>query len=260
MRPSFKKIFGPSLREAVYELTDPGVGRGRSPKAAGDSYSIDVSERSVPVLPGEHRRYGFFAKRRAVKEAEAIIAKLKRLEEMPMAVRYFFDHDLPKLVALARIHPKGVEKLLRALPAGPWTSLVCLACGDAAVFVLALENSAQTPAYLYALERVAAYRPREAAHLLRKFFEQADLKNRMAALRTAAVSENLGDGHLIGEFFVKLMAATTAEERDEIVEPFLESLLQKSAAVSAASNPSAANNKAAWLGAYYHGWKNEALG
>lgn len=255
--------FAPTFRDReFYEKTDPGI-------SASDNYQPSKTQAANPAAEAENAvekkswAPKFFAKRRAVKEAAEIVAKLERLATIPAeeAARYFFDHDLPRLVACARIHPKGVEKVLRAAATaetprpGPWTPLVRLACGDPAAFMQALENSTQTPAYLRALERVAAYRPREAAHLLRKFFEQADLKSRMAALRTAAVSENLGDGHLIGELFVKLMAATTAEERQKIVEPFLESLLQKSATLS-----NTANNKVAWLGAYYHGWKNEALG
>lgn len=111
----------------------------------------------------------------------------------------------------------------------------------------------KTVEYLYGLQKVAAFKPLESTHLLQKTFEKGDLDTRLAAFRTAIFSPHIGDGKLIGDLFVKLMAATTKEERKEIVEPFLLSLLEKSS-----SNISkASEGKLAWLNALYHGWKLE---
>lgn len=256
------------LPHVDWEKTDPGVNViaarnviASETKQSRDNYYEPVQ--SLPTPKVEKQKSWspkFLEKRRALKEAEAVIAKMARLNGAPdEAIRYFFRNDLPKMVAASQIHPKKIQERLQAALAGaenaaqaqklaPWFALAQMACGSAEAFVQALETVPPNATYLYALECAAAYRPREAAHLLKQFFEKADLKNRMAALRTAVVSENLGDGHLIGEFFVKLMAATTKEERKEIVEPFLESLIHKSVG----------GNKVAWLGAYYHGWKEES--
>lgn len=100
-------------------------------------------------------------------------------------------------------------------------------------------------AYLYALKRVATFRPREANQILRRFFDQADLKLRLLALKTAALTPGLGDAKTIGESFVKLMGASTEEEKRELIEPFIEKLLTRK------------SRKLAWLHAYYHGWLSE---
>ena len=112
----------------------------------------------------------------------------------------------------------------------------------------------KTAAYLYGLQKVAAFRPLEATHLIQKVFEKGDLNMRLATFRTAIFSPHIGDGKLIGDLFIKLMAATTKEEREEIVEPFLINLLQKtSSAISKSSQ-----GKLAWLNALYHGWQQES--
>lgn len=255
----FRKIIEPtsSHQAPFYELTDPGIGQGC--RAQIDSYQSSVVSRQPSVESAEKNSWGlgFFARRRVLKEALAIVEKMGRLENAPgEAIRYFFRNDLPKLVAASQTQPEKIGASLRAFSAPkPWLALARLACGDVEAFVQALETVPRDPAYLFALEAVAASRPREAGHLLAKFFEKADLKGRMAALRTAVVSENLGDGHLIGEFFVKLMAATTREERRDLVEPTLESLLLK----TKPANP-AASGKLSWLNAYYHGWMQEQNG
>jgi len=115
--------------------------------------------------------------------------------------------------------------------------------------------SGKTSVYLYALQKVATFRPLEATHLLQKVFEKGDLNTRLLAFRTTLFSPHMGDGKLIGDFFIKLMAATTKEEREEIVEPFFTNLLQKSESQISKS----AQGKLAWLSALYHGWKQESL-
>ncbi|OGQ05976.1 MAG: hypothetical protein A2W61_04340 [Deltaproteobacteria bacterium RIFCSPLOWO2_01_44_7] len=113
----------------------------------------------------------------------------------------------------------------------------------------------KTHAYLYGLQKVATFRPKEATHLLQKVFEKGDLNTRLATFRAAILSPHIGDGKLVGDLFVKLMAATTKEEREEIVEPFFQSLLQKSnSPISKASQ-----GKLAWLNALCHGWQQESL-
>lgn len=113
----------------------------------------------------------------------------------------------------------------------------------------------KTSAYLYGVQKVASLRPREATHLLQKIFEKGDLSTRLASFRTAIFSPHIGDGKLVGDLFVKLMGATTSEERKKIVEPFFLSLLQKG------QSPLSKNSqgKLAWLNALYHGWRREVL-
>lgn len=112
----------------------------------------------------------------------------------------------------------------------------------------------KTLSYLYGLRKVAALRPREAAHLVQKVFEKGDLTTRLQAFHSVLFSPALGDGKLVGDFFVKLMAATTVEERKKIVEPFFERLLSR----LPAADSSACRGKLSWLNALYHGWKKEA--
>ena len=99
--------------------------------------------------------------------------------------------------------------------------------------------------YLYALKKTAAFRPREANQLLKRFFEKADLKLRLIALKIACLTPGFSDAKTIGDFFVKLMGASTEPEKKEMIEPFIEQLLQKK------------SSKLAWLHAYYHGWLSE---
>lgn len=111
----------------------------------------------------------------------------------------------------------------------------------------------KTVAYLYGVEKTAAFRPREATHLLQKIFDKGDLNTRLVALRIAIFSPHIGDGKFIGDLFVKLMGATTQEERKEIVEPFFEKLL----AYSSSDLSKESRGKLAWLGALCHGWRQE---
>lgn len=113
----------------------------------------------------------------------------------------------------------------------------------------------KTAAYLYGLQKVAAFKPKETTHLIQKVFEKGDLNTRLLALRTTLFSPHIGDGKLIGDLFVKLMAATTKEEREEIVEPFFKNCLTK----SALNISKEAKGKLAWLSALLHGWNKEEL-
>lgn len=109
-------------------------------------------------------------------------------------------------------------------------------------------------AFLYGLKKLAAHKPREAALLTKLIFDKGDLITRLAALKTVALSSDLGNGALIGDFFVRLMGATTAQERREILEPFFEKLFAKSPRLS-----KEIQGKLAWLEAYYKGWREENL-
>ena len=109
--------------------------------------------------------------------------------------------------------------------------------------------------YLYGLSKIAKERPREATHLLSKIFDKGKLEARLAAFRTALFSASIGDGKLLGDFFVRLMAGATEEERKEMIEPFIEILLQHS---SKPTDP-IVKRKIAWLYAFYHGWKEERV-
>lgn len=109
-------------------------------------------------------------------------------------------------------------------------------------------------AYLLGLKSLAAIRPREATHLTKLLFDKGDLLTRLATLKTTIFSDHVGNGHLVGDFFVKLMGATTTEERKEIVEPFFKRLFQQGKIIS-----KTAQGKLAWLQAYYHGWQKENL-
>lgn len=107
--------------------------------------------------------------------------------------------------------------------------------------------------YLYGIQKVAAVRPQEASHLAQKIFEKGDLNLRLATFRAILFSAYMGDGKMIGDLFVKLMAATTQEEREDWVEPFMESLLKYSTHKISTN----VQRKLSWLHAYYHGWREE---
>lgn len=117
--------------------------------------------------------------------------------------------------------------------------------------IAALEG--KTGNYLYGIGQVARFRPKEAAHLLRLVFDKGDLNTRLAALRTLIFSEMMGSAKMIGDLFVKLMGATTREERRQTVEPFIENILHR----GDWTRSKAVRGKLAWLKAYYHGWKSE---
>lgn len=108
-------------------------------------------------------------------------------------------------------------------------------------------------AYLLGLKSLAAIRPREATHLTKLLFDKGDLLTRLATLKTTIFSDHVGNGHLVGDFFVRLMGATTAEERKDIVDPFFKRLFQQS------TLSKMAQGKLAWLQAYYHGWQAESV-
>ena len=108
--------------------------------------------------------------------------------------------------------------------------------------------------YIYGLQKVAQFRPREATHLVQKVFDKGDLNTRLAVFRSIIFSNHLGDGTMVGDLFVKLMGATTADERKEIVEPFFENLLSQ----LKMSHSKADRGKLSWLNALCHGWKNDA--
>ena len=107
--------------------------------------------------------------------------------------------------------------------------------------------------YLYGLHKVALFRTRESTHLIQKVFDKGDLNTRLAVFRTIIFSNNLGDGKQVGDLFVKLMAATTLEERKEIVEPFFKNLLSQLHIPHSKAN----RGKLSWLNALCHGWKQE---
>ncbi|MDP2599372.1 MAG: hypothetical protein Q8P84_01375 [Deltaproteobacteria bacterium] len=202
--------------------------------------------------------WGVFSKRKAMEEVREIASKAERLHSAPdLLIRYFMENDLPRLMQYGEALPMQTRQLLAGYKnnsaTAPWASLLRVAAGDAAAILPSIETAPEVipqgkaAAYLYGLQKLAARFPKEATHLARQIFEKGDLNVRLAAFRVMAVSPDIGDGKMVGELFVKLMAATTHEERREIVEPFLQNLLRKGE-----------GNKLAWLSAIYHGWKQES--
>lgn len=107
-------------------------------------------------------------------------------------------------------------------------------------------------AYIYGLQKMSGERPKEAFLLLQKIFERGDLKTKLISFRTVIFSDHLGDGKSIGDFFVKIMETSSPDEQEEIIEPFLQSILNRTEPTS-----STINQKLSWLHAVYHGWKEE---
>ena len=199
--------------------------------------------------------WGFFSKRKVMEEVQEIASKTQRLGNAPDSVaRYFMENDLPRLMQYGEALPMQTRQLLAGFRSNsntsPWVSLLRVAVGDATAILPAIETAPEVilqgkaAAYLYCLQKLASRYPKEATHLAKQIFEKGDLNVRLAVFRVMVVSPDIGGGKLVGELFVKLMAATTHEERREIVEPFLENLLRKGE-----------GNKLAWLNALCHGWR-----
>lgn len=172
-----------------------------------------------------------WVKRGEVAEARELVAKIERVPGAPAeAVSRYYTVDLTRLIDLGQRHPHEVKKILaRSLAQSPnkkevepWYRLVEAAQGDTASLLDA--------------------------------FEKGNLKTKLALFRITLFSPHIGDGHLIGELFVKLMETTSPQEREEWVEPTLHSILNRGAW---ATNPKV-QNKLAWLNALYHGWQKEA--
>lgn len=194
---------------------------------------------------------------------EAIQMITDKMERVPATpdpiVRTFIDTDLPELAALAQQWPqlartelnRALEHSANRFATEPWYRLAQVAIGDASANLPALDSISMeslgknAPAYLYAVQKIAVHRPLEAAHLARQVFERGDLNTRLLAVR-AVVSHGIGDGKLVGEMFVKLMGATTPEEKQYLVEPWL-------ARLADLSTP-----QAHWLKALCHGWHQES--
>lgn len=162
-------------------------------------------------------------------EARELVAKIEQIPGAPEeAVSRYYNVDLTRLVDLGHRHPKEVKKLLRQSlktspkDVEPWVRLVEAAQGNAAK--------------------------------LFQSFAKGDLKQKLAIFRITLFSPQVGDGHLVGELFIKLMEQTTHEEREEWVEPTVNSILNRGAW---ARHPNV-QNKLNWLKALYHGWQKEA--
>lgn len=202
------------------EVTDPGI--SLPPQKGIDEF--------IPAKP-EGWIQKRFSKRRDLKLAEELMEKIERIPQAPEeAVRYYFNADLEKLTELGRRYPKEIKIIVdRAMEKSP-------------------DRGETEPWYFLVETALGETRP------LFKTFEKMDLKNRLAVFRIALFSPHIGDGPLVGELFVKLMASTTPEEREEWVEPTLHSILNRGAWVANAK----VQNKLSWLSAIYHGWRREA--
>lgn len=239
--PSPKSVEQTDPQIPSEEVTWPGVDTYLPPLSKPPPQKIAKTEKIASGI------FGWFNKREELSEAKEIVGKIDRIPGAPgEVVRHFLENDLTRLMEIAGHHLKEVQALLNEAKPNPWVRLAQVACGDPQAFVAALDSPPEEneAAYLYGLQKIAPTRPREATHLLKQVFEKGGLKTRLAAFRTVAVSDSIGDGKLLGELFVKLMGATTPAERKEIVEPFFESLLQHS-------------TKRNWLHALIHGWRTE---
>lgn len=168
-----------------------------------------------------------FAKRDAINEARQLVAKIEQIPGAPEeAVSRYYNVDLPRLINLSHRHPKEVKQILRRSleqsphqkDVEPWFRLVEAAGGDSDRLFIA--------------------------------FAKGDLKTRLALFRIVLFSPHVGDGHLVGDLFVKLMESSSREEREQWVEPTLNSILNRGAW---ARHPNV-QNKLNWLQALYHGW------
>ncbi|MBI4124382.1 MAG: hypothetical protein HY609_03995 [Deltaproteobacteria bacterium] len=171
------------------------------------------------------------AKRGELAEARELVAKIEHIPGAPEeAVSRYYNVDLPRLIDLGRHHPRAVKKLLRR----------------------SLESSPRKEAVepWYRLVEAARGNPEGLLNI----FEQGDIKQKLALFRITLYSPHVGDGHLVGELFVKLMEQTTHAEREQWVEPTLNSILNRGAW---ARHPNV-QNKINWLKALYHGWLEEA--
>ncbi|MDO8527579.1 MAG: hypothetical protein Q7T03_07830 [Deltaproteobacteria bacterium] len=253
--PGLLRPFGPRNDNNDTEVTDPGI------RMSADEYISPEAYTPIRWVKS------LLENRRAAEETDALIAKVDRLATAPdNVVRYFFDNDLPALVSASRLKPEEVQKKLRTAfentsnrqTAEPWFRLIQVAAGDASANLPALDSitphllETKSQAYLYALGTVATHRPLEATHLARQVFEKGNLTTRLLSFRTTLFSPHIGDGKMIGDQFVRLMAVA---ERKEIVEPFLTNMLQNSREEISPKS----KGKLAWLGALYHGWQREAL-
>ncbi len=251
------------LRAPASVIATPSLSRGKQSLDSGQALRNDNQDQYIPPdrqsrQQSVPRAWGFFSKRKALEEIKEIISKASRLAEAPDSVIcYFMENDLERLMQYGEAMLMQTQQLLAGMKNNsktvPWVYLLRVAVGDSKAILPAIESAptviaqGKAVSYLYGLQKLSARFPKEATHLAKPIFERGDLNVRLTAFRVAVVSPTIGDGKMIGEWFVKLMAATTHEERREIVEPFFQNLLAKGEG----------QNKLAWLSALYHGWCTE---
>lgn len=209
-----------SLPVQNQEVTDPGI--PLPPQKGADEF--------IPAKP-EGWLQKHFTRRGDVREAQELVEKIERIPGAPEAMaQHYFNTDIHRLIELGqryqgevkKIVARAQEKSANRIETDPWYFLVQAACGET--------------------------RP------LFQTFEKLDLKKRLALFRITLFSPHIGDGPLVGELFVKLMASATPEEKEKWVEPTLQSILNR----GAWSKNAKVQNKLAWLSALYHGWRREA--
>lgn len=132
------------------EKTDPGILSpivSLEPDAYIGPQEGEKQTSSVfPLLPEWLRN--LVDKKRALKEAKELIAKIEHLPNAhPASIQRYFDIDLPRLVGISQKYPQKIQReLASALSESPnqktktWYRLVQIAIGDKEAFLSTLDQ------------------------------------------------------------------------------------------------------------------------
>ena len=240
------------------------------PPRISSGFEISYTEpnsSSIPQTPVGWFR-SIMARRQVGDEVQTYCDKIALLPTTrDEGVLYFFREDLSKLVHAAALQPPvahlALKKTLEEHPQKkllePWMAPIQIACGDFSTLMPAWENlsprvlQGRDKVYLAALHHTGFFKPREMTHLTRRLFETGPPATRVLSLEALTLSAHLGKVQDVNESFVRLMAATTPEERDLLIYPALLRVIGRGRNIP--SPPTA--EKVARLTTLLRGWLSE---
>jgi len=195
------------------------------------------------------------------KKFERLISPICLFSEMDeTSIKKYFSKELKIVVNEAKKQPYTALKILSEKMAGNvglYGRLVSIACGDSASVLKVRDLISRSSCLdellvLFCLKEVAKFRPYETGHILSDFFERASIGTKLEILKEVVSSPLLGDKHMVGELFVRLMEHSTRDERKQEIYPILQAIINDSIA-----RLPEARVKAAFLNALLCGWRSE---
>lgn len=142
--------------------------------------------------------------------------------------RTFFKDKLPDIVHFASKHPEAAWRIIaQKTPSQTpiWSLLVSIACGDRSAALSVIDEidagALDSPAGVDCVLSVAKLRPTECRHVLQHLFGRVDSALRLKILHAFVNNSRLSPIQEIGDMFVKILARSTPDERNEEIYPEL---------------------------------------
>lgn len=209
-------------------------------------------KRSVGFLGSLALKFGGFRGR-----FEALIAPLER-QLPPDAAADFLAARLGELCPLASRNPRTALSAIERNVHDPVAALLLrVACGDARALLdlqdaISDGRAGASAALCRFASGLAAHRPADAKRLITSIFTRADTGTRLMILKDLVGEGGVGDGRMIGEFFIQLMARSTPDERAAEIYP---ALMGMASPAGGGGNP-----RKSFLAAMLKGWASETQG